>query len=195
MKEQVQITDEIKKQLRDGVAHYDIVDGLETLADISGKYLIGDISVSACLGHIKLLMEAENPLVHPSEDGTATMDDDACIQAVYILDLGPQAMYPLQKMKQKKARLQKYAELSRGNPIYLERMEALEDDIDDLEIEFRNAANEHFEKFEHLDMMEVLEGLLSITDEITEVLEGMPASGESDSISKKKASRQKASLT
>jgi|TARA_Y100000296_G_C5142054_1_gene241636 hypothetical protein len=191
METQVPLTAELKKQLIDDVAHYDIVDGMETLADISGKYIIGDVSVSACLGHIKLLMEAENPLVFPAEDGTSTMDDDSTIQAVYILDQGPLAMYPLQRIRQKKARLEKYANLSKGNPVYLQRMESLEDDIDDLEIEFENAANEHFKKFEHLDMMEVLEGLLTITDEITEVLDSMPASEGTDTVSKKKASRQK----
>ena len=192
METQVPLTAELKKQLIDDVAHYDIVDGMETLADISGKYIIGDVSVSACLGHMKLLMEAENPLVFPSEDGTATMDEESTIQAVYILDLGPAAVYPLQKIKQKKARLGKYAELSRSNPVYIQRMEALEEDLDDLEIEFKNAANEHFEKFEHLDMMEVLEGLLSITDEITEVLDKMPASNGTGAVSKKKVSQQKA---
>jgi|TARA_R100000093_G_scaffold28948_1_gene15961 hypothetical protein len=191
METQVPLTAELKKQLIDDVAHYDIVDGMETLADISGKYIIGDVSVSACLGHIKLLMEAENPLVFPAEDGTSTMDDDSTIQAVYILDQGPLAMYPLQRIRQKKARLEKYANLSKGNPVYLQRMESLEDDIDDLEIEFENAANEHFKKFEHLDMMEVLEGLLTITDEITEVLDSMPASEGTGTVSKKKASRQK----
>ena len=54
-----------------------------------------------------------------------------------------------------------------------------------------NGANEHFQKFEHLDMMEVLEGLLSITDEITEVLDRMPVS-DGGTVSKKKVSRQKA---
>ena len=191
METKVPVTDEIKRQLLEGVEHYDIADNMETLADISGKYMIGDITVSACLGHIKLLMEAENPLVHPSEDGSATMDEKSTVQAIYILDLGPLAMYPLQKIKQKKARLNKYAELAKGNTIYLDRIESLEDDIDDLEIEFMNGANEHFQKFEHLDMMEVLEGLLSITDEITEVLDRMPVS-DGGTVSKKKVSRQKA---
>ncbi len=190
MEKNIQVTEEMKRQLREGVEHYDIVESMETLADISGKYLIGDITVQACLGHLKLLMEAGNPLVCPDASGSAIMDEKSTVQAIYILDVGQDAMYPLQRIRQKKARLEKYAELSKKNPVYIDRMESLEDDIDELEIEFENLAEQHYAKFEHLDMGEVLEGMMAITDEITEVIDRMPEAEDTGSISKKKHSAQ-----
>ena len=190
MEKNIQVTEEMKRQLREGVEHYDIVESMETLADISGKYLIGDITVQACLGHLKLLMEAGNPLVCPDASGSAIMDEKSTVQAIYMLDVGQDAMYPLQRIRQKKARLEKYAELSKKNPVYIDRMESLEDDIDELEIEFENLAEQHYAKFEHLDMGEVLEGMMAITDEITEVIDRMPEAEDTGSISKKSIQRR-----
>ncbi len=187
MQQTVPITPELLKELQDGTDHYDAVGTMETLADIASSYFIGDIPVSACLGNIKLLYAIGSPLLCPPEEGEAAKDPaQSTVEAIYVLDKGEDAVQPLQRIAQKQTRVTKYMILANSNPMYLERVGALEDEIDELNLDFQRAARENYKRFEHLDTQEVLEGILSITDEITEILERIPEENSADGSVKKK---------
>lgn len=187
MEKKVPITPEVEKALRDGLEHADIVQSIESFNAVGAKYMIGNIPVNACLGHLHLLSEIENPLVHPGDDGKAIMDDEATMQALYVLDGGIDAIRSLQVKKQKEMRIEKYLKMP-SNDAVLSRIAQLEDECDELQAEFELEAKEHFQKFEHLGAQEIVENLVSITDEITGILDQMPSSSETKAKSKKKRS-------
>ncbi len=187
MEKQVKITPELNRQLKEGVEHYDIASTLETLNTISGKYLIGDISIEASLGHFALLVQVDNPLLCPGPEGKATMDEKATMEALYILDMGEDAIDPLLRIKQNEAQLADYYELLKGNESMAVLISDVREQIIDLKMEFERQAREHFSRFDHLDFEQIVRDLVCMTKEILEITEQMPE-GDKGSISKKKHS-------
>lgn len=187
MQQKIEITPDIEAQLLAGIEHHDIVNSMETLNIITSKYLIGNISIQACMGHFVLLMMIENPLICPDEDGKATMDEQATMEALYVLDGGEDAIAPLMRMKQNEAKINHYYKLLEKNPGVKGLIQDMQEEIFSLEEDFRRAAREHFKQFEDLDFELVVADLLCITREIMELTEQIPIDESSSSpISKKK---------
>ena len=145
------------------------------LASIGAEYKIGPLDITCVLGNLVLLSSINSPLVSADlKQGDALSFED-CIQAIYVMAMGKEAIKPIMGISQRINDLMLLKPLVKENPLIADKIIDKASEISKARVTFANEALVFWEEnFVGFDFQEVINDMINMVADIGKSAQNLP---------------------
>jgi hypothetical protein len=168
----------------------DFLEATLNLSAIGAKYPIGPLNIKCVLGNLVLLSAIESPLVSGELKQGDTLSFDDCVEAIYVLAKGKDAIKPIMNISQKITDLMLLKPMAKDNPLIADKIIQKVESISKARDEFTESAREFWnQNFVGHQFEEIINNVISAISDIAKASDDLPSNSKQKvkkSLTKKK---------